>query len=826
MKRSLSHAFAFSIASIACFAHPSIQVKLKPDSVTLRPGHSAIFHAIVSGTHKNAVTWMASGGQLRPYGSFAYFIAPKTPGVYTLTATSKADPTKSDTSTITVPGVVVTPPTATLLSGATQPFSAVVTGSSNTAVNWSVQESNGGTVSTSGLYMAPTVSATTTFHVIATSQAHLSERAMATVTVNPPPETGTATISILETTDLHANVLSYDYFKLAEDKSIGLERTATLIKAAKVENPNTILLDGGDTIQGTALADYQALVNPVATDQNLAIYKVMSTMGYDGGTVGNHEFNYGLSYLSRVTGLKFDVDGVDPAQPICSGPNFPLVTSNILSTKTNAPLFQPYTIITKTIHTLKSDGTWVERPLHVGLIGFTPPGITTWDKRWLDGKVTTIGIKEAAEKYVPEMRAKGADIVIAISHGGISASPYSPDMENGNYYLAQVPGIDALLTGHSHLVFPGTAYQNIPNVDAQKGTIFGVPTVMAGYWGKQMGKIKLGLVKNGTTWTVDTSQTSVQVVSTLLDPANKIYVAPDPTIAPLIDAEHQATIAYVKTPIGSSDFPMTTHFADVGDPAAIQIVNQAQADYVNQYIKNNLPQYTSLPVLSVSAPFKCGFGGGNDYTDVAMGDLAINNAADLYLYPNTIYAVKVTGDDIKAWLEKAATRFNQIDPANVNPQNLVSTFPGYNFDMFTSADIQYEIDVAQAVGSRIKNLNYKGAPIVGSQEFVIATNNYRAGGGGGFTMLNSSKIIIASPDNNRDVLIQYIKSVKTLTRAINGSDRSWKFTKATTAGPITFKSAQNKLDIAQAAGLTNVSLFQADDGTGTGMAVYSIDLNQ
>ncbi|MGD4318269.1 5'-nucleotidase C-terminal domain-containing protein, partial [Xanthomonas citri pv. citri] len=97
----------------------------------------------------------------------------------------------------------------------------------------------------------------------------------------------------------------------------------------------------------------------------------------------------------------------------------------------------------------------------------------------------------------------------------------------------------------------------------------------------------------------------------------------------------------------------------------------------------------------MSAPFKSGFAGGSDYTDVAQGNIAINNAADLYLYPNTVFAVKIQGSDIKKWLENSAKRFNQINPSLTTPQALISTFPGYNFDMFTAADVQYEIDVTK-----------------------------------------------------------------------------------------------------------------------------------
>lgn len=646
-------------------------------------------------------------------------------------------------------------------------------------------------------------------------------------TPNPAANTK-ATLALLETTDLHTNVMSYDYFKLAEDRSLGFERVATLIKNARAEFPNNVLLDNGDTIQGTALSDYQALIKPVACNETLAMYKVMNLAQYDGGGIGNHEFNYGLPYLNQVTGSHFNVEGVTNGTAPCAGPNFPQVLANVYSAKAQAPLFTPYQIITKTIAATGPDGTSVTVPVKIGIIGFAPPTIMAWDKRWLDGKVYTQGLVETADKYIPEMRSKGVDLVVAISHGGLDNSPYTPDMENGSWHLANVPGIDAMLIGHSHQVFPNASSTvpqfNLPGVDKVKGTVNGVPTVMANFWGKHLGVIKLQLVYNGSKWTVDRAATTVEARS--IQNADKTYVPVDPTVASAVATEHAATIQYVKTPIGTTDFGMNSYFADVGDVTAIEVVNQAQAGYVADYVATNLPQYKSLPVLSVSAPFKSGFAGGGDFTDVAMGNVAINNAADLYLYPNTVYAVRVQGTDIKNWLETAAKRFNQIDPAKPADQALVSTFPGYNFDMFTSTDISYEIDVTQPVNSRIKNLKYKGAAIDPAAYFIVATNNYRASGGGSFPGIDGSKTIYASPDANRDVLINYIKSAKALTRTKNGADRSWSFTKVATAGRVTFKSAPGKLALAQAAGLSNVTAINNDDGGGKNLADYAIDLSK
>jgi 2',3'-cyclic-nucleotide 2'-phosphodiesterase/3'-nucleotidase len=308
---------------------------------------------------------------------------------------------------------------------------------------------------------------------------------------------------------------------------------------------------------------------------------------------------------------------------------------------------------------------------------------------------------------------------------------------------------------------------------------------------------------------------------------DRSFVAPDPEIAAMVKAEHEATIAYVKTPIGETDFRMSAYFADLGDVSAIQVVNQAQADYVRRYVQASLPQYAQLPVLSVSAPFKTGAAGVADYTDVAAGKMALNNAADLYLYPNDLHAVKVDGAMLKAWLERAAGRFNTIDPARSEPQELVNTaFPGFNFDMLTDPDVRYQIDVTQPPGQRIKGLSWRGQPVRAEQEFIVATNSYRASGGGGFPGLDGSKTIFASPDNNRAVLIAYIRSVRRLTRAANGSARSWRLTPVRTRGAVIFHSAPGKLALAKDAGLAGISVVKEDDGSGKGYSLYAIDLSE
>ena len=644
----------------------------------------------------------------------------------------------------------------------------------------------------------------------------------------PVPAGTRATLAILETTDLHANVVGYDYFKLAADPSLGLDRTATLIAQARRQFPNTLLFDNGDTIQGTALGDYQAVVAPLKCDQVLAVYKAMTRLGYDGGGVGNHDFNYGLGFLGQVTGSRFDVPGIErPAKP-CAGPGFPIVLANVYSVKTHAPLFAPYRIVEKRVRAEDADGHPVEATVKVGIIGFTTPTIMSWDKRLLEGRVYTEGLVETARRYIPEMRRQGADVIVALSHGGLDGSPYSPTMENGNYYLAQVAGIDALLLGHAHQLFPNPASKvaqfDLPHVDKVRGTVFGVPAVMANLWGKNLGVIRFELHHDGKGWRIDRDRTVVEARATRQP--DHSYVAADPAVLDLVRPEHEATIRYVQTPVGSTDFRMASYFADVGDPSALQVVNAAQADYVRAYVKTNLPQYKDVPVLSVSAAFKAGAAGPADYTDVAPGNLALNNAADLYLYPNTLTAVKVDGAGLKAWLERAAGRFNTIDPARTAPQELVNpSFPSYNFDTVTSPDLRYEIDVTRPPGDRIRHLAWRGKPVASDQAFLVATNNYRASGGGNFPGLDGSRTVIAAPDTNRDVLIAYIRAHKRLTRAADGTARSWRFAPVATASPVVFHAPPGKLALARAAGLENVSELRPDDGQGKGYALYAVDLS-
>lgn len=647
--------------------------------------------------------------------------------------------------------------------------------------------------------------------------------------VTPTPETyGQIDLAILETTDLHTNTFSYDYYKTADDLTIGFERTATLINNARNEFKNTLLVDNGDTIQGTSMADYQALVSQVKCDDLLGIYKVMDYLKYDAATLGNHEFNYGLDYLNQVLGRAHSYNGKSRT---CKAPTTPFVSANVNDAATKQAMFTPWKIINKQY----VDSLGKTREVKVGVIGFAPPAIVQWDKRWLDGKVTVDGVKTSAEKYIPEMRKAGAEVVVVLAHGGISTETYREDMENPVYYLAGVSGIDAIVAGHSHTYFPadtagGTKY-TAADVDNTKGLIKGVPVVQAGFWGSDLGLIKLQLNRGSDgKWAVDKTKSEAAVRHIYDKAAKKSLVAADPKVTELVGPLHQETITYVKTPIGKTELRLSSYLSQVADTASIELLNAAQADYVKTYVQANLPQYKDLPVLSAQAPFKGGFAGATDYTDVLVGDVSIRSAADLYLYSNTVYAVKITGKALKGWLENSGGQFNTIDPAKTTEQQLLNaSYKVYNYDIIDG--VTYEFDLTKEVGSRVVNLKLNGTPVTDTQQFIVATNNYRASGITNpaiYKYINPAEVevLLASPDANRDVVIDYVKRVKTITSTQFKPNANWRFTKLPSqAGKIVFTSAPAANDVLAAEGVSNVTLDSATPNA-SGLVSYKIDLTK
>ncbi|EPT8873346.1 bifunctional 2',3'-cyclic-nucleotide 2'-phosphodiesterase/3'-nucleotidase [Cronobacter dublinensis] len=586
----------------------------------------------------------------------------------------------------------------------------------------------------------------------------------------------TVDLRILETTDLHSNMMDFDYYKDAPTEKFGLVRTASLINAARQEAVNSVLVDNGDLIQGSPLGDYMAAKGLKDGDVH-PVYKAMNTLDYAVGNLGNHEFNYGLDYLHKAL----------------AGANFPYVNANIIDAKTQKPLFTPYLI--KETQVKDKDGK--PHTLKIGYIGFVPPQIMTWDKANLSGKVTVNDITETARKYVPQMRAESADLVVVVAHSGLSAEPYKALAENSVYYLSQVPGVDAILFGHAHAVFPGKDFATTKGADIAQGTLNGVPAVMPGMWGDHLGIVDLVLNNDSGKWKVTQSKAEARPIYDAQ--TKKSLAAEDQNLVKVLKADHDATREFVGQPVGKSADPMYSYLALVQDDPTVQVVNNAQKAYVEHFIQGD-PDLAQLPVLSAAAPFKVG-GRKNDpasFVEVEKGQLTLRNAADLYLYPNTLVVVKATGAEVKEWLECSAGQFNQIDVNSAKPQPLLNWdgFRTYNFDVIDG--VKYQIDVTQPAkydgecqivnpkAERITHLTFNGKPIDPNATFLVATNNYRAYGGK-FAGTGDSHIAFASPDENRAVLAAWIGAETKRAGEIHpAADNNWRL------API---NSRQKLDI-------------------------------
>ncbi len=603
--------------------------------------------------------------------------------------------------------------------------------------------------------------------------ARLLAVALALASLLPLAQAQQLKLRLLQTTDLHMHLLGWDYYQDKPAEEFGLDRTATLIKAARNEAKNTLLFDNGDLLQGNPLGDYIAKVKPLQPGQVHPAYKVMNALRYDAANIGNHEFNFGLPFLRlSLAGAAFPY--VNANIVVDDGNNN---SNNAINSKpeTARNVFTPYVILERSF----TDEAGAKHKLKVGVVGFVPPQVMQWDRQNLQGRVRALDIPATARRLVPRIKAEGADVVVVIAHSGFERGETVFFAENAVARLAEVPGVNAVLFGHSHGEFPGRFFNAHPMVDLAKGTINGVPAVMPGFWGSHLGVVDLVLNKEGNSWKVADARAELRPI---YDRATrKALVAPDPLVAELIKTEHEGALAYVRSEVARTSLPIQSYFAQVADDPSVQIVANAQLAYARKALAGT--PLAALPLLSASAPFKTGGrGGAGYYTDIPAGPIAVRNVADLYIYPNTVKVVKLSGAQVREWLEFSAGAFNRIDPAGAAEQLLLNpAFPSFNFD--TIDGVSYRIDVTQPAryersgklvapqSRRIVELLYRGKPLAEDAEFLVVTNNYRASGGGNFPWLDGSNIVLDAPDENREALVQYLQAAGTVDPAADGNWR-------------------------------------------------------
>lgn len=530
--------------------------------------------------------------------------------------------------------------------------------------------------------------------------------------------------TVMGTTDLHGNVFNWDYFtdKEFDDKAhndVGLAKISTLVEQIREERGrrNTLLIDAGDTIQGTQLSYYYAKIDPITAKRGPVhpMAQAMNKIGYDAAALGNHEFNYGIPVLRKF-------------EEQC---DFPLLGANALDAKTLRPAFAPYVI--KRLRTPHG------HDVRVAVLGLTNPGIAIWDKANVGGKMVFPGLEEQAAKWVPKLRSMGADVVIVSAHSGSSGtSSYGdqlPYVENAAGLVAeQVPGIDAILVGHAHSEIPEYF---VTNKETGKQVVLSEPLK----WGQRLTLFDFDLVWEKGCWTVE--KVGAEVL-------NSNTVAEDPRITSLLGDEHTKVVAYVNQVIGSSVVAMTTVEAPWKDEPIIDLINQVQADTVKAALAGG--EYAALPVLSQAACF-------SRTAAIPAGEVTIKDAAGLYPFENTLEARLLTGSQLKDYLEYSAQYYVQTAsgaPVDTSKLTNAGGIPDYNYDVVSG--VSYDIDIAQPVGSRVVGLSFEGKPVDPAAQFVFAVNNYRASGGGNFPHVPGAKQLWANSDEIRNTIIGWVRA--------------------------------------------------------------------
>ncbi|MFF6848260.1 MULTISPECIES: bifunctional UDP-sugar hydrolase/5'-nucleotidase [Streptomyces] len=548
--------------------------------------------------------------------------------------------------------------------------------------------------------------------------------------------------TVMGTTDLHGNVFNWDYFTDAEfddtaHNDVGLAKISTLVDQVREEKGrrNTLLIDAGDTIQGTQLSYYYARVDPItgADGPVHPMAQAMNAIGYDAAALGNHEFNYGIPVLRKF-------------EEQC---DFPLLGANALDAKTLRPAFAPYWMTRLR--------TPCGRDVKVAVLGLTNPGIAIWDKVNVQGKMTFPGLEEQAAKWVPRLRSMGADVVIVSAHSGTSGtSSYGdqvPYVENAAALVAEkVAGIDAILVGHAHVEIPES---RVVNKETGREVVLSEPLK----WGQRLTLFDFELEWERGRW---------QVASVSAKVLDSRTAEEDPRIVGLLGDEHKKVVGYVNQTIGTCSAAMTATEAPYKDVPILDFINHVQSETVKAALAGT--EYAALPVLSQASCF-------SRTAAIPAGDVTIRQVAGLYPFENTLEARVLTGAQLKEYLEFSARYYVQTPAGgDVDPSKLTNAdnTPDYNYDAV--GGLTYEIDIAKAPGSRIAKLSFEGKPIDEKAQFVLAVNNYRASGGGNFPHVASAKQVWANSEEIRNTIIAWVQAEKSI-EVSRFASVDWKLTR-------------------------------------------------
>jgi 2',3'-cyclic-nucleotide 2'-phosphodiesterase/3'-nucleotidase len=537
-----------------------------------------------------------------------------------------------------------------------------------------------------------------------------------------------AHVVILSTTDMHGRIFPIDYYTNKYD-NVGIAKVATLIKEARKNDPDLLLLDSGDTIQGTPLEYFHNKRNNTPPDPMML---AMNALHYDAMTVGNHEYNFGLQVLEKAR----------------SEAKFPWLSANTYNqgaTGTAPTHYLPY--IVKEV-----------QGVSIGVLGLTTPGIPNWENKpnyeGLEFKETV----SEAQKWVAVLRQKEkVDVVVIAMHMGLEQdlrtgipSPSQVPNENAAIAIAQqVPGVDVILMGHTHRDVPSLSVRNTAAPIAFGGQFTWYPDVLltqANRWASHMARVDLYLEKN------DSGQWKVVMKSARTIPVTE-KTEIDPEIAKLGEPYDKETQAWLGRAIGESTTELNANGCRFHDSAIIDLIQRVQLEAGDAEV-------------SMAACF-------NPTARIPKGPVTVRDIAGLYEYENTLMTLELTGQQLKDALEHSARYFKEYQPGK-SLNDLVDTrIPGYNFDV--AQGVSYDIDLTKPIGQRIQNLSFKGAPLSATQKLKVVTNNYRVNGGGGYTMFKDARVIYRSSAEVRELIIDWVEKHKTIPTE---TDNNWKISGA------------------------------------------------
>jgi len=507
-----------------------------------------------------------------------------------------------------------------------------------------------------------------------------------------PDTTERARVTVLATTDLHGRVFPINYGN-NQPSADGLARIATLVRAARKEAPDLLLVDCGDTIQGTPLAYYHNRINNEPIDPMML---AMNALGNTSMTLGNHEYNFGLNVLHKARGEA----------------RFPWLSANTLRSGTDDPAFTPYVV-------REVAG------VRVGILGLTTPAIPSWENPAHFSDLSFIDPVASAKRWVEVLRSQErVDVVVAAVHFGINQNladgrtpPGEMPNENPALPLAQtVPGIDLMFLAHTHVNVAGLS-------------VNGVLISQAGRWGDRLARADVFLERpdRSARWRILAKASTTLPVS--------LATTPDPEMLDLVRPYHEATQTWLSQPVGRSSQALNSRESRLRDTAIIDLIHRVQLGAGQADIS-----FAAAFTLDATLP---------------AGDVTVRDLAALYIYENTLVVVELTGAEVKAALEHAAGYFRPYQ-AGLTPSELIDpAVPGYNFD--TAEGVEYALDLRRPLGDRVVDLRFAGAPIDPARRFRVAINNYRLNGGGGYRMFRNARVIDQANQEIRELMIDWVR---------------------------------------------------------------------